>query len=248
MGSGKMAMEFNPKRPDRHIDVMDEVRDYLNMILEYPNPPEDLEQGRWEDGDPNNPPPEVPDDFENIPFEDAQGLFDDGEEHTLTSDWGWRGLEDENGARDSDFHGGIDIDTSGGEDIHTTGGGTVVHADNDTVIIDHGGGDLSTYEHLGSTNVSEGPTIENGETIGTGSEGHLHYAEHDVGENGTWQERNDENSCGLGVSGETVEPPDIDPEDPGDYIDDDSGVIGIPWPFPSPPLWPDKGGKGGGGS
>ncbi|MBA7689034.1 hypothetical protein ES703_97527 [subsurface metagenome] len=191
----------------------DEFLEYPDVPEDY-SPPENVEQEEWEDGDPNNPPPEVPDDFENIPFEDAQGLFDEGEEHTLTSDWGWRGLEDEDDNRYSDFHGGIDVDTSGRENIHVTGDGEVVHADDDTVIVDHGDGHLSTYEHLGSVDVTEGETVEGGDVIGTGSEGHLHYAEHDVGEDGTWQDRSDENAYEIQVSGETVREHHLPPPPP----------------------------------
>lgn len=91
-----------------------------------------------------------------------------------------------NGAMTSYRHNGIDIGAPKGAEVLATNTGKVVLAYNliltgNTIIIDHGEGIFSVYEHLDTMSVSEGDVVTVGEQIGTvGSTGfstgpHLHF-------------------------------------------------------------------------
>lgn len=91
-----------------------------------------------------------------------------------------------NGALTSYRHNGIDIGASRGAQVLATNTGKIVLAYNliltgNTIIIDHGEGIFSVYEHLDSMMVSEGDMVRAGDLIGAvGSTGfstgpHLHF-------------------------------------------------------------------------
>ncbi|OJV64789.1 MAG: hypothetical protein BGO41_14440 [Clostridiales bacterium 38-18] len=84
-------------------------------------------------------------------------------------------------------HGGIDIGAARGSDVLATNTGKVVLAQlliltGNTVIIDHGEGLFSIYEHLDSLSTTQGEIVERGQVIGqVGSTGfstgpHLHFS------------------------------------------------------------------------
>lgn len=91
-----------------------------------------------------------------------------------------------NGALTSYRHNGIDIGASRGTQVLATNTGKVALAYNliltgNTIIIDHGEGIFSVYEHMDSMTVTEGDMVRAGDLIGTvGSTGfstgpHLHF-------------------------------------------------------------------------
>jgi len=115
---------------------------------------------------------------------------------SIASDYGEREAPME-GA--STYHEGIDIDAAEGEDISAAAAGTVTEAGyNDAmgnyVVIDHGDGLSTTYEHCSDIYTEEGASVSQGETIAAvGSTGiatgsHLHF--------------------GVSVDGESVDPTD----------------------------------------
>lgn len=84
-------------------------------------------------------------------------------------------------------HGGIDIAAPRGSNVRATNSGKVVLAQlliltGNTVIIDHGEGLFSIYEHMDSLNVTQGDIVERGQVVGqVGSTGfstgpHLHFS------------------------------------------------------------------------
>ena len=110
----------------------------------------------------------------------------------ITSTFGGRSSP---GGIGSTNHKGIDIGASSGSAIVAALDGKVVYtgynvARGNYVMIDHGGGIITLYQHglSGSTRVSSGQTVKQGQTImGVGSTGystgpHLHF---EVWENGT---------------------------------------------------------------
>jgi len=86
----------------------------------------------------------------------------------------------------SSFHGGTDFAGDIGAPIYAAAAGTVVFAEElqvrgNTVIVDHGGGVFTSYNHLSEILVSEGEAVTAGQHIGAlGSTGlvtgpHLHW-------------------------------------------------------------------------
>ncbi len=85
-------------------------------------------------------------------------------------------------------HGGVDVAAARGSAVVAAAGGTVTLAERDlfytggTVIIDHGHGLATTYQHMDSVGVTVGQHVEAGERIGTvGATGrvtgpHLHWS------------------------------------------------------------------------
>ena len=85
-------------------------------------------------------------------------------------------------------HAGVDIAAPRGSPVHASAAGTVTLAEKDlfftggTVIIDHGYGLATTYQHMDSVDVAVGQHVEAGERIGTvGATGrvtgpHLHWS------------------------------------------------------------------------
>ena len=85
-------------------------------------------------------------------------------------------------------HGGVDVAAARGSPVVAAAGGTVTLAERDlfytggTVIIDHGYGLATTYQHMDSVAVTAGQHVEAGERIGTvGATGrvtgpHLHWS------------------------------------------------------------------------
>lgn len=102
---------------------------------------------------------------------------------TVTSNYGWRDCP----FHGREFHAAIDIGgVSTGAAIVASAKGKVVHAGwyggfGNSVIIDHGGGLLTQYNHCSSVNVSVGEKVKKGQTIAAvGSTGystgpHLDY-------------------------------------------------------------------------
>ena len=87
---------------------------------------------------------------------------------------------------DSRLHTGIDIGAAYGSAVWAAGGGTVVFAGTmsgygNAIVVDHGGGIATTYNHLSGFSVSSGSTVSRGQTIGSvGCTGyctgpHLHF-------------------------------------------------------------------------
>ena len=92
-----------------------------------------------------------------------------------------------NGSPTTYRHGGIDIGAPRGSDVVATNTGKVVLAQlliltGNTVIIDHGEGLFSIYEHLDSLSVNQGDIVERSQVVGqVGSTGfstgpHLHFS------------------------------------------------------------------------
>ncbi len=85
-------------------------------------------------------------------------------------------------------HGGVDVAAARGSPVVAAAGGTVTLAERDlfytggTVIIDHGYGLATTYQHMDSVAVTAGQHVEAGERVGTvGATGrvtgpHLHWS------------------------------------------------------------------------
>ena len=87
---------------------------------------------------------------------------------------------------DARLHTGIDIGAGYGSAVWAAGGGTVVFAGTmsgygNAIVVDHGGGIATTYNHLSGFSVSSGSTVSRGQTIGSvGCTGyctgpHLHF-------------------------------------------------------------------------
>lgn len=87
---------------------------------------------------------------------------------------------------DARLHTGIDIGAGYGSAVWAAGGGTVVFAGTmsgygNAIVVDHGGGIATTYNHLSGFSVSSGSTVTRGQTIGSvGCTGyctgpHLHF-------------------------------------------------------------------------
>ena len=94
------------------------------------------------------------------------------------------------------MHNGIDITAPGGTDIYAANSGTVSAAYNYSqgeygkyVMIDHGGGVITIYEHCSSVLVSEGDTVTKGQVIakvgqtGMATGNHLHFG---IKQGGSW--------------------------------------------------------------
>ncbi len=84
------------------------------------------------------------------------------------------------------FHNGIDLGASTGTEVVAIKAGTVVSAGDrggygNSVVVDHGNGYTSTYNHLDSVSVNEGDKVTSGQVVGlVGSTGnstgpHLHF-------------------------------------------------------------------------
>jgi murein DD-endopeptidase MepM/ murein hydrolase activator NlpD len=113
-----------------------------------------------------------------------QGLFVWPWQGPMTSRFGTRRAY--GGGLATSFHAGIDIDGETGDSILAPAAGVVALAEmlqvrGGTVILDHGAGVLSAYNHLDSIAVQEGQPIEPGALLGKmGSTGlstgsHLHW-------------------------------------------------------------------------
>ncbi|MGH2776100.1 MAG: murein hydrolase activator EnvC family protein [Actinomycetota bacterium] len=87
---------------------------------------------------------------------------------------------------DSRLHSGIDIGAAYGSGVFAASGGQVVFAGTmsgygNAIVVDHGGGVGTTYNHLSGFSVSVGSTVSRGQTIGSvGCTGyctgpHLHF-------------------------------------------------------------------------
>ena len=87
---------------------------------------------------------------------------------------------------DARLHTGVDIGAGYGSAVWAAGGGTVVFAGTmsgygNAIVVDHGGGIATTYNHLSGFSVSSGSTVSRGQTIGSvGCTGyctgpHLHF-------------------------------------------------------------------------
>ena len=76
----------------------------------------------WRDGNTQERPPKVPDDFKPVPWNNKCPFFDGVPNLQITSDWGWRNLE---GA--SNFHGGMDIDATAGTEVRAIETGEIVN-------------------------------------------------------------------------------------------------------------------------
>lgn len=87
---------------------------------------------------------------------------------------------------DARLHTGIDIGAGYGSPVYAATGGTVVFAGSmsgygNAIVVDHGGGVATTYNHLSAFGTSQGATVSRGQTIGSvGCTGyctgpHLHF-------------------------------------------------------------------------
>ena len=108
---------------------------------------------------------------------------------SISSGFGWR-RDPINGV--VRFHKGIDVAQPYGHDVRAAAPGQVVtsgdHGDyGTTIVVDHGGGQLTRYAHLSAASVRIGDRVESGQVIGkVGDSGratgaHLHF---EVMENG----------------------------------------------------------------
>lgn len=85
---------------------------------------------------------------------------------TVTSEYGWRNCP----FHGREFHAAIDIGADSGANIIASSGGEVIQAGwyggfGNSVIIDHGGGITTQYNHCSSVLVSEGQKVKKGQTI-----------------------------------------------------------------------------------
>ncbi|MGH2749750.1 MAG: murein hydrolase activator EnvC family protein [Actinomycetota bacterium] len=101
----------------------------------------------------------------------------------VTSPYGYRTHPIFGGSR---LHTGIDIGAGYGSPVYAAGGGTVVFAGTmsgygNAIVVDHGGGVGTTYNHLSGFSVGQGSRVSRGQTIGSvGCTGyctgpHLHF-------------------------------------------------------------------------
>lgn len=85
----------------------------------------------------------------------------------ITSDYGWRNCP----FHGKEFHPAIDIGASSGSAVLAAADGTVISSSyrssfGNCIIIDHGGGVTTWYNHLSSRLVSVGATVSKGQQIG----------------------------------------------------------------------------------
>jgi len=103
----------------------------------------------------------------NSKYKGGQFLWPLPASHTVTSEYGWRNCP----FHGREFHAAIDIGgASSGSPIVASASGKVIHAGwyggfGNSVIIDHGGGITTQYNHCSSVNVSEGQKVKRGDTI-----------------------------------------------------------------------------------
>ena len=87
---------------------------------------------------------------------------------------------------DARLHTGVDIGAGYGSPVYAATGGTVVFAGSmsgygNAIVVDHGGGVATTYNHLSGFSTSQGASVSQGQTIGSvGCTGyctgpHLHF-------------------------------------------------------------------------
>ena len=119
----------------------------------------------------------------NLHYDGGQFIFPLASYKYVSSDYGYRNAPIR-GA--STFHRGIDFAANYGTDIYAAYDGEVAavaysSAMGNYIMIDHGGGLYTIYEHCSSTNVSKGDVVVMGQKIGgVGSTGistgnHLHF-------------------------------------------------------------------------
>lgn len=107
--------------------------------------------------------------------------LDNSVRYYVSSEYGWRNLYGM-----QDFHLGIDLACANGTTVLAANSGTVLRSEyhwsyGNYVLIDHGGGISTLYAHMSSAAVSQGDTVEAGQTIGwVGLTGntfgyHLHF-------------------------------------------------------------------------
>ncbi len=103
----------------------------------------------------------------NSKYKGGQFLWPLPASHTVTSEYGWRNCP----FHGREFHAAIDIGgASTGSPIVASASGKVIHAGwyggfGNSVIIDHGGGLTTQYNHCSSVNVSAGQKVKRGQTI-----------------------------------------------------------------------------------
>ena len=86
--------------------------------------------------------------------------------NTITSEYGWRTCP----FHGREYHAALDIAAPSGADIVASASGTVVHSGwyggfGKSVMIDHGGGLASQYNHCSSTVVSVGEKVKKGQVV-----------------------------------------------------------------------------------
>lgn len=112
------------------------------------------------------------------------GRFESPAEGDISAEYGM--FTYVNSSRDFTRHAGIDIAAARGSDVIAPNAGKVVFAgrlthSGNTIVVDHGGGLQSVFQHLDKIGVEEGDMVKTGQVIGAvGATGyaekpHLHY-------------------------------------------------------------------------
>ncbi|WP_449302239.1 M23 family metallopeptidase [Pseudoxanthomonas mexicana] len=152
----------------------------------------------WRDGDLGSPPPVMPEPYQPYPWDDREPFFPDGNNATVSSDWGWRQLGD---PPRKDFHGGMDFAVPAGTLVDSIDAGRVVVVKRDgwanSGVVIESGGRTFTYWHIEPpASIAVGDSVVRGSSLGTvlsGGQEHLHYAHHEP-PNGDPSKRSDANS------------------------------------------------------
>jgi hypothetical protein len=146
---------------------------------------------------PKRRPSRVPPDFRQEPWGRELPLVSPQVEAVLTSDFGWRGLDNRR-----DFHSGIDIAAPAGTVIYTPIAGQVLyvkHAGTDSGIVISDGERQHTFWHTHPrSDLKRGDWIKAGYAVGHlvnwGRRTHLHYSVHLTGPSQSHRARNDSNA------------------------------------------------------
>lgn len=146
---------------------------------------------------PQRRPSRVPADFRQEPWGRELPLIAPHVDGILTSDFGWRGLDNRR-----DFHSGIDIAAPAGTVIYTPISGEVLYvkyAGTDSGIVISDGERQHTFWHTRPrTGLKQGDWIKAGNAVGYlvnwGRRTHLHYSVHLTGPSKSHRARNDSNA------------------------------------------------------
>lgn len=146
---------------------------------------------------PKRRPSRVPTDFRQQPWGRELPLIAPQVDGILTSDFGWRGLDNRR-----DFHSGIDIAAPAGTVIYTPVSGQVLyvkHAGTDSGIVISDGERQHTFWHTHPRpGLKQGQWIKAGYSVGHlvpwGARTHLHYSVHLTGPSQSHRARNDGNA------------------------------------------------------
>ena len=155
----------------------------------------------WEDTGPDQPPPQLPPDFQPVPWDNRLPVVASTSATMVTSHYGWRNLLGK-----LDFHPGIDIGAPPGSAVFSLDTGSVVHINRASpngetgIIINTGAGSNLIYQYwhmIPDDKIKIGQGIPVGFQLGTVSpyhpHPHLHLAKY-APPGGDWLHKNNQNS------------------------------------------------------